>query len=100
MREIVELLDAFKDTRRREVQPAARLLDVERLLGTNLLPRIIAFSGHEFCGHLLFESESPHAVGLPIPMQVPSADSFIRLFAPGNAPELQGIFLNACKSER
>ena len=52
MREIIELLSAFRNPRRREVRPAARLGDVARLLETDLLPRIIAFSGHNFCALL------------------------------------------------
>ncbi|KAL3912120.1 MAG: hypothetical protein SGPRY_008446, partial [Prymnesium sp.] len=82
------------------VRPAARLSDVERLLDTDILPRIIAFSGHEFCGHLLFEPDVEPSDGRPVAMRVPSADEFIQLVAPDNAPELQGLFLNACKSER
>jgi len=77
------------------VWPAARLSDVEHLLDTDLLPRILSFSGHGFCGYLYFHDE----LSLDGRPKVPSADAFIRLVAPGNAPELQGIFLNACKSE-
>lgn len=127
MREINEMLAKIRHSRR-EVRPAARLSDVERVLD-ELLPKMIAFSGHELGGHLLFEPDArPAAPAAAAPAvaastvtpassaaastattvpaalyggpAVPHADEFIRLLCPAKAPELQALFLNACKTER
>uniref|UniRef100_A0A7S3B1C5 Protein kinase domain-containing protein n=1 Tax=Haptolina ericina TaxID=156174 RepID=A0A7S3B1C5_9EUKA len=96
MKEIKDLLSAFSH-KKREVMPAARLSDVQQLLEADLLPRIIAFSGHgSITGTLLFEEES---FGHHIWRQ-PTADALVSLLCPQNAPELLGILLNACRSER
>ena len=100
MREIVELLGAIKK-HKREVRPAARLSDVARVLD-EMLPRVIAFSGHETGGYLLFEPDAPSSAprAAPISRRTPHADEFIHLLCPARAPELQCLFLNACKTER
>ena len=77
---------AFKNQHKREVRPAARLSDIERLLDTDLLPRIIAFSGHEFCGHLLFEPDVPLPNDRPGTRRVPSADRYATARARAGVP--------------
>jgi len=87
------------------VRPAARLSDVARVLD-EMLPRVIAFSGHENGGYLLFEPDAPSGAARGAPSAAPSgrrtphADEFIELLCPARAPELQCLFLNACKTER
>ncbi len=95
MREIKELTDALSKSRR-EVCPAARLSDVAALLHSELRPRIVSFSGHEFAGMLLFEPDEPGGGGAP---RVPTADELVAVLSPEHAPELQSVVLNACKTE-
>ena len=96
MREIKELTDAFPKNRR-EICPAARLSDVAALLDSELLPRVISFSGHEFAGMLLFEPETND--GPSSRPRIPTADELIAILAPERSPELQIVVLNACKTE-
>ena len=58
--------------------------------GELLIPRVVAFTGHEFCGDLLFDSDGGKAA-------VPSVDEFVRVLAP--AKELECLFLYAGKSD-
>ena len=110
-REIQDLFSAFPTKRAPLVRPAARLNDIAALLATDVCPRLIAFSGHAFCGpghefggFLLFEVDpnEPDVTESDVQSRrprEPSGDSMIRLLSPQVAPELRGLLLNACRTE-
>ena len=70
MREIQDLFAVFPARRRPEVMPAARLSDVERVLSSDRSPQLIYFSGHQRCGHLLFEPDEFFDDEMPPPPAV------------------------------